>query len=117
VRRLLVLGLGLAALGGAAYAIAQGSTQQGRIGPANKVQPSGRKLTPTGKQSLTERNGARAANARFSAKLPLDHTDRSPQRYLDRILWQYVHGTDSEPPPPGPNASRVDERSWKGARP
>jgi DNA-binding beta-propeller fold protein YncE len=68
-------------------------------------------------QSLTERNGPRAANARFSAELPLDHTDRTPQRYLDRILWQYVHGTDSEPPPPGPNASGIDERAWRGARP
>jgi hypothetical protein len=53
----------------------------------------------------------------LSARLPLDHTDRTPQRYLDRILWQYVHGPESEPPPPGPNASGLDERSWKGARP
>ena len=42
---------------------------------------------------------------RSRKKLPLDFTDRTPQRYLDRILWQYVHGEDSEPPPPGPNAS------------
>jgi DNA-binding beta-propeller fold protein YncE len=63
--------------------------------------------------SLTERNGPRAANARFSASLPLGFTDRTPQRYLDRILWQYVHGPDSEPPPPGPNASGLDEAAWR----
>jgi hypothetical protein len=28
-------------------------------------------------------------------------------------LWQYVHGEDSEPPPPGPNASGLDEERWR----
>jgi hypothetical protein len=65
--------------------------------------------------NMTERNTAASPNAGFSSKLPLDHTDRTPQRYLDRILWQYVHGPDSEPPPPGPNASGFDERVWKRA--
>jgi hypothetical protein len=63
--------------------------------------------------NLTERNAASAANSKFSARLPLPYTDRTPQRYLDRILWQYVHGKDSEPPPPGPNASGLDEDAWK----
>jgi hypothetical protein len=63
--------------------------------------------------NLTERNTASSANAKFSSRLPLERTDRTPQRYLDHILWQYVHGTDSEPPPPGPNASGVDEEAWK----
>jgi len=63
--------------------------------------------------NLTERNKASAPNAAFSRGLPLDRTDATPQRYLDRILWQYVHGADSEPPPPGPNASGVDEEAWK----
>jgi DNA-binding beta-propeller fold protein YncE len=67
--------------------------------------------------NLTERNTAASPNARFSSRLPLNETDRTPQRYLDRILWQYVHGRNSEPPPPGPNASGIDERAWKGARP
>ena len=62
---------------------------------------------------LTERNPAGAPNARFSRRLPLDFTDRTPQRYLDKILWQYVHGPDSEPPPPGPNASGLDEARWR----
>ena len=64
-------------------------------------------------QDLTERNSASAPNAAFSRGLPLDHTDRTPQRYLDKILWQYVHGAGSTPPPPGPNASGLDEEAWK----
>jgi hypothetical protein len=67
--------------------------------------------------NLTERNPPNGPNAGFSSRLPLEHTDRTPQRYLDRILWQYAHGAASQPPPPGPNASGLDEREWKGARP
>jgi hypothetical protein len=62
---------------------------------------------------MTEPNPQGATNARLSRSLPLDYTDRSPQRMLDRILWQYVHGPDSEPPPPGPNAAGVDARAWR----
>ena len=68
-------------------------------------------ITPT--QDLLERNPATAANAALSERLPLDFTDRTPQRILDRILWQSVHGADSEPPPPGPNASGIDEARWR----
>ena len=63
--------------------------------------------------NLTERNTASSTNARLSKSLPLNFTDRTPQRYLDRILWQYVHGPGSEPPPPGPNASGLDEAAWR----
>jgi Phosphoesterase family len=66
--------------------------------------------------SLTERNGASAPNARLSERLNIGRTDRTPQRFLDHILWQYVHGKDSTPPPPGPNASGLDEKAW-GSRP
>jgi DNA-binding beta-propeller fold protein YncE len=62
---------------------------------------------------MTERNGEDAPNAALSKRLPLGFTDRTPQRYLDKILWQYVHGEDSEPPPPGPNASGLDEARWR----
>jgi DNA-binding beta-propeller fold protein YncE len=64
---------------------------------------------------LTERNTESSPNAKFSKSLPLGFTDRTPQRYLDKILWQYVHGTDSEPPPPGPNASGLDEARWRAS--
>ena len=59
--------------------------------------------------SLTERNPASAPGARLSSRLPLNTPDRVPQRVLDKILWQSVHGRGSEPPPPGPNASGLDE--------
>jgi DNA-binding beta-propeller fold protein YncE len=59
--------------------------------------------------SLTEKNTAASPDAKLSSRLPLDTIDRVPQRTLDRILWHYVHGQDSAPPPPGPNASGIDE--------
>lgn len=63
----------------------------------------------------TARNPTTAANAELSERLPLGLIDRTPQPILDRILWQYVHGADSEPPPPGPNASGIDLREWRGS--
>ena len=63
--------------------------------------------------SLTERNTNASPNSGFSQRLPLEKTDRVPQRYLDKILWQYVHGRDSKPPPPGPNASGEDEEEFE----
>ncbi len=62
--------------------------------------------------NLLERNTASSPAAGLSRRLPLAFTDRSPQRLLDRILWKYVHGAGSEPPPPGPNASGIDEDRW-----
>lgn len=52
------------------------------------------------------RNPADAPDARLSSDLPLTLTDQVPQEVLDRILWHSVHGQDSAPPPPGPNASQ-----------
>jgi phospholipase C len=65
------------------------------------------------KVNLLERNGATAANAGLSDSLPLNTPDQVPQRILDRILWQSVHGAGSEPPPPGPNSSGVDLEQWR----
>jgi hypothetical protein len=54
---------------------------------------------------LEQKNAATAANARLSASYGLaNHPDTIPQRLLDKILWQSVHGAHSQPPPPGPNA-------------
>jgi hypothetical protein len=59
---------------------------------------------------LTERNGASAPGARLSKKLEIgSRTDAVPQRTLDEILWRSVHGAGAVPPPPGPNASAIDE--------
>jgi DNA-binding beta-propeller fold protein YncE len=63
--------------------------------------------------NLTEKNTASSPNSGFSQRLPLDTPDRVPQRYLDKILWQYVHGKDSKPPPPGPNASGEDKEEFE----
>jgi phospholipase C len=58
---------------------------------------------------LTERNPNTAANRAASAGLNLDRIDHVPQRTLDRMLWRSVHGPRSKPPPPGPNASGIDD--------
>jgi DNA-binding beta-propeller fold protein YncE len=49
-------------------------------------------------------NAPDAPDAALSASLDFSNLDQVPQRILDRILWHAVHGEDSTPPPPGPNA-------------
>ncbi|MEA2390372.1 MAG: hypothetical protein QOK31_481 [Solirubrobacteraceae bacterium] len=60
------------------------------------------------KQSLTQKNTAASPGAARSRALGLGPTDNVPQRVLDGLLWQSVHGAGSQPPPPGPNASGAD---------
>ncbi len=57
---------------------------------------------------MTATNPDTAANRRASRGLPLNALDQVPQRKLDAILWHHRHGFDSQPPPPGPNASTED---------
>jgi DNA-binding beta-propeller fold protein YncE len=52
----------------------------------------------------TTKNPNTPANRAISRRYDLFHTDRVPQRVLDRQLWHAVHGPNSTPPPPGPNA-------------
>jgi hypothetical protein len=66
-------------------------------------------------QSLMAVNGAGAAGARLAAQLPFGQMDLVPQALSDRILWQSVHGADSTPPPPGPNASPTEHARAIGA--
>ena len=71
-------------------------------------------ITP--QQNITERNGPRAPGARISRQARIGdpgRTDQTPQRLLDRILWQSVHGAGAEPPPPGPNGSALDEEALR----
>jgi hypothetical protein len=63
--------------------------------------------------NLNERNAPGSPGSGLSQLLPLGKTDATPQRYLDKVLWKYVHGKDAEPPPPGPNASGEDERGFR----
>ena len=58
------------------------------------------------KVKLLERNTQAAPWATLSNSLPLGRTDAVPQKQLDAILWKSVHGADSVPPPPGPNAEK-----------
>jgi len=55
---------------------------------------------------LLEENPARPSSAatRAGTKFDTSLPDRISQRLLDKIIWQSVHGTNSSPPPPGPNA-------------
>jgi len=55
-------------------------------------------------QSRDEVNAANAPDAAMSKSLDFSNLDQVPQRQLDVILWHAVHGADSTPPPPGPNA-------------
>ena len=55
-------------------------------------------------QSRLQVNAADAPDASLSATLDFSNIDKVPQHMLDRILWHAVHGEDSTPPPPGPNA-------------
>jgi hypothetical protein len=55
--------------------------------------------------SVTATNANTAYNRASSAGLNLRGIDQVPERQFDAILWHYVHGADSRPPPPGPGAS------------
>jgi phosphoesterase family protein len=59
--------------------------------------------------SITERNPNTAQARRDARRFDFGGIDRVPQRELDRMLWQSIHGPHSTPPPPGPNASGIDE--------
>jgi DNA-binding beta-propeller fold protein YncE/phospholipase C len=53
---------------------------------------------------ITAKNPNTATNRALARRYDMIHTDRVPQRALDRQLWHAVHGPNSKPPPPGPNA-------------
>jgi DNA-binding beta-propeller fold protein YncE len=61
-------------------------------------------LAPT--YPLLQRNPNTAANRALTRGYDFSRTDQVPQDVLDRLLWYSVHGRDSQPPPPGPNAVR-----------
>jgi DNA-binding beta-propeller fold protein YncE len=65
---------------------------------------------------LTATNPASAPAAKLSARLPLEVLDQVPQRILDKILWKYRYGAHAAPPPPGPNASGLDDADWHPRR-
>jgi hypothetical protein len=57
-------------------------------------------------QDLLAKNPGGTPGAKLSARLDFRDLDAVPQHTLDNLLWKSVHGQDSKPPPPGPNAVR-----------
>ena len=53
--------------------------------------------------AMLERNPSTGPGAKASARLP-QGLDEIPQREMDALLWKSIHGWDSKPPQPGPNA-------------
>jgi DNA-binding beta-propeller fold protein YncE len=53
---------------------------------------------------LLARNPNTAFNRRMTNGLDFAHLDAVPQHTFDNVLWKYVHGPESNPPPAGPNA-------------
>ena len=45
-----------------------------------------------------------AADRASTAGLNFNVADQVPEQQFDQMLWRYVHGAGSTPPPPGPNA-------------
>jgi hypothetical protein len=54
---------------------------------------------------LLERNPNTAADRALTHGYNWIQADRIPQEVFDRVLWAAVHGRQSQPPPPGPNAA------------
>jgi DNA-binding beta-propeller fold protein YncE len=63
-------------------------------------------VAPT--QDIGQINSATAPSAHLSAMLPWHRLDAVPQEISDQIIWEAVHGANSRPPTPGPNASPAD---------
>jgi DNA-binding beta-propeller fold protein YncE len=59
--------------------------------------------------NMTARNADTAQNRRVMRPLNAEKLDSNPQHEVDKVLWWSVHGFDSKPPPPGPNASGKDQ--------
>ena len=63
---------------------------------------------------MTATNPNTARNRRASEGLNFSILDQLPQRRLAAILGHYRHGSASQPPPPGPNASGLDHLDGGG---
>ncbi len=67
----------------------------GNLAPYRAIVPD------QGRQAV---NSTGSPDAALSSRLDFRALDQVPQRTLDAILWQAVHGAGASPPPPGPNA-------------
>jgi DNA-binding beta-propeller fold protein YncE len=71
-------------------------SQPGNTDPYSVIAP---------KIPIDERNTEQSPAAAASKRMNFRGIDLESQRELDAILWKSIHGADSVPPPPGPNAS------------
>ena len=71
------------------------------------------RLSPS-RSTISSGIGNTAANRAAVRGYDLLHTDRVPQRVLDRQLWRAVKGPLSKPPAPGPNAAGPNARDPDG---
>jgi hypothetical protein len=55
---------------------------------------------------LLNRNANTPTNRVLTGSYDFVQPDEVPQDVFDRILWYSVHGSGSQPPPPGPNADK-----------
>ena len=124
---------GLMAGASVAPAAAQ-STTDGRVGPSLAITGNGRALTPAGRLTVLgdfPSGGALSPDGRFYWAIDsgLGHNDAKivdvasgsvvqslplPGTY-GAVAWHSVHGADSTPPPPGPNASILEHERALGA--
>jgi hypothetical protein len=54
---------------------------------------------------LLARNPNTAFTRRMTSGLDFTNLDAVPQHTFEIVLWKYVHGPKSKPPPAGPNAA------------
>jgi YVTN family beta-propeller protein len=68
-------------------------------------------------QSLTAVTSASMARrvGPLAAALPYNQLDQVPQALFDQVIWKSVHGPNSTPPAPGPNASPAEAARAAGA--
>jgi phospholipase C len=64
--------------------------------------------------AVTSSSMARKAGALAAAR-PYGQLDQVPQALFDQVIWKSVHGANSTPPVPGPNASPVEAQRAAGA--
>jgi YVTN family beta-propeller protein len=82
-------------------------TEKPDVTPYNVIAPT---------QDIAATNTSATPASALSTALPWSHIDAVPQEIEDRILWEAVHGAKAPVPPPGPNASPIEQRRAAIAR-
>jgi YVTN family beta-propeller protein len=83
------------------------STATATAAAAKQPSPLGAALQQL--QSSTSAQARAVAAEHLAMQLPFDHVDLVPQELSDEVLWHSVYGWASTPPPPGPDASALEQ--------